>query len=76
MTEKGGDLGDFVYILLRRRRFLIWNTIIVTVLCDYGTRYQSRLYNPEFLRSKGLPAPEWLEHPARIDAPFAAPAQT
>lgn len=33
---------------------------IVTILCDSGTRYQSRLYNPEFLRSKGLPAPGWL----------------
>ncbi len=33
---------------------------IVTVLCDYGTRYQSKLYNPEFLREKGLPVPEWL----------------
>lgn len=35
--------------------------IIVTILCDYGTRYASRLYNPEFLRSKGLAVPEWLE---------------
>jgi cysteine synthase A len=36
--------------------------IIVTLLCDYGTRYASKLYNPEFLRSKGLPVPEWLEN--------------
>ncbi len=34
---------------------------IVTLLCDYGTRYQSRLYNPVFLREKGLPVPDWLE---------------
>jgi cysteine synthase A len=34
---------------------------IVTILCDYGTRYQSKLFNPEFMRSKGLPVPEWLE---------------
>ena len=34
---------------------------IVTVLCDYGTRYQSRLFNADFLRSKDLPVPEWLE---------------
>lgn len=33
---------------------------IVTILCDFGTRYQSRLFNPEFLASKGLPAPRWL----------------
>ena len=34
---------------------------IVTILCDYGTRYQSKLYNPAFLREKGLPVPAWLE---------------
>ena len=33
---------------------------IVTILCDYGNRYMSRLFNPEFLRSKGLPTPPWL----------------
>ncbi len=33
---------------------------IVTVLCDYGTRYQTKLFNPDFLRDKGLPAPDWL----------------
>jgi cysteine synthase A len=33
---------------------------IVTVLCDYGTRYLSKLFNPEFLREKELPVPEWL----------------
>ena len=36
--------------------------IIVTVLCDYGTRYQSKLFNADFLRSKELPVPAWLEH--------------
>ncbi len=36
--------------------------IIVTILCDHGTRYASKLYNPAFLRSKGLPVPEWLEN--------------
>jgi cysteine synthase A len=34
---------------------------IVTILCDYGTRYQSKLFNPTFLRSKGLPVPPWLD---------------
>jgi cysteine synthase A len=38
---------------------------IVTVLCDYGTRYQSKLYNPAFLREKGLPVPEWLARAPR-----------
>ncbi len=34
---------------------------VVTVLCDYGSRYASKIYNPEFLKEKGLPAPDWLE---------------
>ncbi|MFG6562429.1 cysteine synthase A [Sulfitobacter sp. 1A15299] len=34
---------------------------IVTVLCDFGTRYQSKLFNPDFLREKGLPTPAWLD---------------
>lgn len=34
---------------------------IVTILCDYGNRYQDKLFNPEFLRSKDLPVPTWLE---------------
>jgi cysteine synthase len=33
---------------------------VVTILCDYGTRYQSKLFNPQFLREKGLPVPSWL----------------
>lgn len=40
---------------------------IVTILADYGNRYQSKLYNPEFLRSKSLPVPAWLEHQQKID---------
>ena len=38
---------------------------IVTVLCDFGTRYQSKLFNPAFLASKNLPVPEWLEVSSR-----------
>lgn len=34
---------------------------IVTILCDYGTRYQSRLFNPAFLREKGFEPPDWME---------------
>lgn len=34
---------------------------IVTILCDLGTRYQSKIFNVEFLKSKGLPYPEWLD---------------
>jgi len=43
---------------------------IVTILCDPGSRYQSRLYNPEFLLSKGLTPPEWLVQPRRIEPDF------
>jgi cysteine synthase len=43
---------------------------IVTVLCDYGTRYASRLFNPEFLRGKNLPMPHWLEARSGITAPL------
>jgi cysteine synthase A len=37
---------------------------IVTILCDYGSRYQSKLFNPAFLKQKGLPSPPWMEEPA------------
>jgi len=37
---------------------------IVTILCDYGSRYQSKLFNPDFLKEKGLPSPPWMEEPA------------
>jgi cysteine synthase A len=43
---------------------------IVTLLCDPATRYQSRLFNPEFLRSKGLSPPEWLERPTEVAPDF------
>ncbi len=43
---------------------------IVTILCDHGTRSQSKLYNPEFLRSRNLPVPGWLEKEVSIRAPF------
>ena len=55
---------------IRLARKLGPGKIIVTMLCDPGSRYQSRLYNPEFLRSKGLTPPEWLEQPQSIEAPF------
>ncbi|KIN76920.1 cysteine synthase A [Sulfitobacter mediterraneus] len=44
---------------------------IVTILCDFGTRYQSKLFNPDFLREKGLPTPAWLDRaPASIPGVF------
>ncbi len=48
---------------------------IVTILCDPATRYQSRLYNPEFLAAKGLPVPRWLEPHAGIKPDFLPVAQ-
>lgn len=45
---------------------------IVTILCDVGTRYQSKLFNPTFLRSKGLPVPDWLERTSEIEVPFVS----
>ncbi|MBL8660746.1 MAG: cysteine synthase A [Rhodospirillales bacterium] len=57
----GGSSGINVAGAIRLARELGPGHTIVTVLCDYGTRYQSKLYNPAFLRSRGLPAPAWLE---------------
>jgi cysteine synthase A len=45
----------------------------VTVLADYGTRYQSKLFNAEFLRSKSLPVPAWLEKRSSVKVPFENP---
>jgi cysteine synthase A len=42
----------------------------VTILADYGTRYQSKLFNPEFLRSKKLPVPDWLVRKTNVKVPF------
>ncbi|WP_386682073.1 cysteine synthase A [Loktanella sp. R86503] len=56
----GGSSGINVAGAIRMARDLGPGHTIVTILCDYGTRYQSKLWNPEFLRSKGLPVPSWL----------------
>lgn len=57
----GGSTGINVAGAIRVAKELGPGHTVVTVLCDYGTRYQSKLFNPEFLRSKGLPVPQWLE---------------
>ena len=57
----GGSSGINVAGAMRLARELGPGHTIVTVLCDWGHRYQSKLWNPEFLRGKGLPAPDWLE---------------
>jgi cysteine synthase A len=57
----GGSSGINLAGAIRLAREMGPGKVIVTVLCDLGTRYQSKLFNPEFLRSKNLPVPEWLE---------------
>ena len=56
----GGSTGINVAGAIRLARELGPGHTIVTILCDFGTRYQSKLFNPEFLRSKNLPVPDWL----------------
>jgi cysteine synthase A len=56
----GGSTGINVAAAIRVARELGPGHCIVTILCDGGSRYQSKLFNPEFLRSKGLPTPAWL----------------
>jgi cysteine synthase A len=66
----GGSSGINVAGAIRLARELGPGHTIVTVLADYGTRYQSKLFNPEFLRSKGLPVPAWMERPSRVTPPY------
>jgi cysteine synthase A len=57
----GGSTGINVAGAIEVARRLGPGHTVVTMLCDYGTRYQSKLFNPEFLRAKGLPVPPWLQ---------------
>ena len=59
----GGSSGVNIAGAVRMAREMGPGHTIVTILCDYGTRYQSKLYNPAFLRGKGLPVPDWLDRP-------------
>ena len=56
----GGSSGVNIAGAVRLARELGPGNTIVTILCDYGTRYQSKLFNPEFLREKELPVPDWM----------------
>ena len=56
----GGSSGINVKGAIKMAKELGPGHKIVTILCDFGTRYQSKLYNLEFLREKGLPVPNWL----------------
>ena len=57
----GGSSGVNVAGAIRMAKEMGPGHTIVTILCDYGTRYQSKLFNPSFLKEKGLPVPAWLE---------------
>ena len=57
----GGSSGVNVAGAIHLARQMGPGHIIVTLLCDYGTRYQSKMFNPEFLRSQNLPVPDWLD---------------
>ena len=61
----GGSSGINIAGAIRMARALGPGHTIVTILCDYGTRYQSKLFNPDFLRARGLPVPGWLDRPVR-----------
>jgi cysteine synthase A len=63
----GGSSGINLAGAIRLAKDLGPGHTIVTVLCDYGTRYQSKLFDPAFLRSKNLPTPAWLERRPPID---------
>jgi cysteine synthase len=62
----GGSTGINIAGAMRMARDMGPGKTIVTILCDYGSRYQSKLYNPQFLKEKGLPVPEWLDRAPRV----------
>ncbi|RST87817.1 cysteine synthase A [Aquibium carbonis] len=66
----GGSSGINIAGAIRMARAMGPGHMIVTILCDYGTRYQSKLFNPEFLRGKNLPVPGWMEKTVDIAVPY------
>lgn len=66
----GGSTGINVAGAIRLAKEMGPGHTIVTILCDFGNRYQSKMFNPAFLRAKDLPVPAWLEDEADLDIPF------
>jgi cysteine synthase A len=66
----GGSTGINVAGAIRLAKDMGPGHTIVTILADYGSRYQSKLFNPEFLRSKTLPVPQWLTRQSNIKVPY------
>ncbi|MDJ0825708.1 MAG: cysteine synthase A [Rhodobacter sp.] len=62
----GGSTGINIGGAIKLAHELGPGKTIVTILCDFGTRYQSKLFNPAFLREKGLPTPDWLDGAGRL----------
>ena len=65
----GGSSGVNVAGAIRMAQAMGPGHTIVTILCDYGTRYQSKLFNPDFLRARTLPVPDWLDGPSGMAVP-------
>ncbi|HUG62090.1 MAG TPA: cysteine synthase A, partial [Methylomirabilota bacterium] len=68
----GGSSGINIAGAMAMAREMGPGHTIVTILCDYGNRYASKLYNPKFLRSKNLPVPGWMARESTIAPPFEA----
>ncbi len=68
----GGSTGVNVAGAIHMARQMGPGHTIVTILCDYGTRYASKLFNPDFLREKNLPVPKWLTEAPRVPEVFEA----
>ena len=68
----GGSTGVNVAGAIRLAKQIGPGHTIVTMLCDYGSRYASKLFNPEFLREKGLPVPKWLTETPEVPSVFEA----
>ena len=68
----GGSSGINIAGAVRMAHEMGSGHTIVTILCDYGTRYQSKLFNPNFLRSKNIDVPEWMEAKRDIETVFEA----
>jgi cysteine synthase len=66
----GGSTGINVAGAVQLAKKLGPGKTIVTILADSGNRYQSKLFNPDFMRSKKLPVPEWLERRSKVEVPF------
>jgi cysteine synthase len=67
----GGSTAINMAGAIRMARDMGPGHVIVTILCDVGSRYQSKIYNPAFMRAKGLPVPAWLEEKADVPSVLA-----